>query len=288
MVLRVRKDLCTGASRDLQARVHLASLSAVDGRAPAPGKELRITLDVSDQGVHVGGAMRNEGAAVDDGHGERRSGKWSETTRSIVSAKATVEECRPPRRSRTPHAMGKGKRKQAAESNVIATNRKARHDYRIEETLEAGLVLEGWEVKSLRQGRAQLRDSYVHLQNGEAWLEGSHISPLPSASTHVDPQPARARKLLLHRRELNRLIGANRAAGLHRHRPEALLDARAGQGADRYRAREAPARQARRRAGPGLAAPAPEVDQERRMKPAPGWSTLAAAVQLGATRFRRG
>ena len=104
--------------------------------------------------------------------------------------------------------MGKGKRKKAAESNVIATNRKARHDYRIEETLEAGLVLEGWEVKSLRQGRAQLRDSYVHLQNGEAWLEGSHISPLPSASTHVDPQPARARKLLLHRRELNRLIGA--------------------------------------------------------------------------------
>ena len=104
--------------------------------------------------------------------------------------------------------MGKGKRKQAAESNVIATNRKARHDYRIEETLEAGLVLEGWEVKSLRQGRAQLRDSYVHLENGEAWLEGSHISPLPSASTHVDPRPSRARKLLLHRRELNRLIGA--------------------------------------------------------------------------------
>ena len=104
--------------------------------------------------------------------------------------------------------MGKGKRKQAAESNVIATNRKARHDYRIEETLEAGLVLEGWEVKSLRQGRAQLRDSYVHLEKGEAWLEGSHISPLPSASTHVDPQPGRARKLLLHRRELNRLIGA--------------------------------------------------------------------------------
>ena len=104
--------------------------------------------------------------------------------------------------------MGKGKRKKAPESNVIATNRKARHDYRIEETLEAGLVLEGWEVKSLRQGRAQLRDSYVRLENGEAWLQGSHISPLSSASTHVDPQPTRARKLLLHRRELSRLIGA--------------------------------------------------------------------------------
>ena len=104
--------------------------------------------------------------------------------------------------------MGKSKDKRASRSNVIATNRKARHDYRIEETLEAGLVLEGWEVKSLRQGRAQLRDSYVHLENGEAWLRGSHISPLPSASTHVDPRPTRARKLLLHRRELSRLIGA--------------------------------------------------------------------------------
>lgn len=104
--------------------------------------------------------------------------------------------------------MGKSKGKGASRSNVIATNRKARHDYRIEETLEAGLVLEGWEVKSLRQGRAQLRDSYVHLENGEAWLRGSHISPLPSASTHVDPRPTRTRKLLLHRRELSRLIGA--------------------------------------------------------------------------------
>ena len=104
--------------------------------------------------------------------------------------------------------MARGKRKGAAESNVIATNRKARHDYRIEETIEAGLVLEGWEVKSLRQHRAQLRDSYVQLENGEAWLVGSHISPLPSASTHVDPQPARRRKLLFTRRELSRLVGA--------------------------------------------------------------------------------
>ena len=104
--------------------------------------------------------------------------------------------------------MGKTKGKGAPPSNVIATNRKARHDYRIEETLEAGLVLEGWEVKSLRQGRAQLRDSYIYIEGGEAWLQGSHISPLPSASTHVDPQPTRARKLLLHRRELSRLIGA--------------------------------------------------------------------------------
>ncbi len=105
-------------------------------------------------------------------------------------------------------AMGKRKKKGTSPSNVIATNRKARHDYRIEETLEAGLVLEGWEVKSLRQGRAQLRDTHVHLEKGEAWLRGAHISALPSASTHVDAQPARDRKLLLHRRELDRLVGA--------------------------------------------------------------------------------
>ena len=104
--------------------------------------------------------------------------------------------------------MKKGKRKQAEKSNVIVSNRKARHDYTIEETLEAGLVLEGWEVKSLRQGRAQLRDSYVRLKEGEAWLERSHISPLPSASTHIDPKPTRPRKLLLHRRELGRLSGS--------------------------------------------------------------------------------
>lgn len=104
--------------------------------------------------------------------------------------------------------MKKGKRKQAEKSDVIVSNRKVRHDYTIEETLEAGLVLEGWEVKSLRLGRAQLQDSFVRLKEGEAWLERSHISPLPSASTHVDPKPTRPRKLLLHRRELGRLNGS--------------------------------------------------------------------------------
>ena len=92
-------------------------------------------------------------------------------------------------------------------SSLIAVNRKARHDYFIEETFEAGLALEGWEVKSLRAGRAQLTESYVHLRDGEAWLLGAHIAPLPTASTHVDPDPTRTRKLLLHRRELDRLVG---------------------------------------------------------------------------------
>ncbi len=90
----------------------------------------------------------------------------------------------------------------------VAVNKKARHDYFIEETFEAGLALEGWEVKSLRAGRAQLTESYVHVRNGEAWLLGAHITPLPTASTHVEPDPTRTRKLLMHRRELDRLVGA--------------------------------------------------------------------------------
>jgi SsrA-binding protein len=90
----------------------------------------------------------------------------------------------------------------------IALNKKAQHDYFIEERLEAGLALEGWEVKSLRGGRAQLSESYVLIKEGEAWLLGAHFSPLPTASTHISPDPSRTRKLLLHRNQLDKLIGA--------------------------------------------------------------------------------
>jgi SsrA-binding protein len=93
-------------------------------------------------------------------------------------------------------------------NTTIAENRKARHDYFIEDRYEAGLALEGWEVKSLRAGRAQLKEAYVYLRNGEAWLFGAHFSPLPSASTHVQPDPTRTRKLLLHRNQIDQLIGA--------------------------------------------------------------------------------
>jgi len=98
--------------------------------------------------------------------------------------------------------------KKSSGDNLIAKNKKAFHDYFIEERFEAGIALQGWEVKSLRAGRAQLKEGYVVIRNGEAFLIGCHISPLSSASTHVDPDPTRTRKLLLHRAEINRLIGA--------------------------------------------------------------------------------
>ncbi len=103
---------------------------------------------------------------------------------------------------------GKNKKNKGDNSNTIAQNRKARHDYFIEDKFEAGLVLEGWEVKSLRDGRAQLQESYIVMHQGEAWLHGAHISPMLSASTHINPVNIRRRKLLLNRIELNRLIGA--------------------------------------------------------------------------------
>ncbi|HET7371147.1 MAG TPA: SsrA-binding protein SmpB [Gammaproteobacteria bacterium] len=95
-----------------------------------------------------------------------------------------------------------------AGSSTIALNKKARHDYFIEERTEAGLALEGWEVKSLRAAKGQLNEAYVLVKDGEAYLFGAHITPLPTASTHIQPDSSRTRKLLLHRRELDHLIGA--------------------------------------------------------------------------------
>ncbi|PCI19683.1 MAG: SsrA-binding protein [Piscirickettsiaceae bacterium] len=97
-------------------------------------------------------------------------------------------------------------KKKKPKNNSIASNKKATHDYFIEQRFEAGIVLEGWEVKSIRDGRVQLKEGYITLKNGEAWLSGVHISPLLSASTHIDPQQTRLRKLLLNRRELINLV----------------------------------------------------------------------------------
>jgi len=93
------------------------------------------------------------------------------------------------------------------QSNTIALNKKALHDYFLEQKFEAGVVLRGWEVKSMRAGKAQLVDSYILLKDDEAFLMGCHISPLNTASTHVHADPTRTRKLLLHAKEIKRLTG---------------------------------------------------------------------------------
>jgi SsrA-binding protein len=100
------------------------------------------------------------------------------------------------------------KKKKTSDSNTIALNKKARHDFFIEDRFETGMVLEGWEVKSLRAGRVQLQDAYVFVKEGEAFVSNILITPLPTASTHIQPNPTRVRKLLLHRAEINKLIGA--------------------------------------------------------------------------------
>ena len=104
------------------------------------------------------------------------------------------------KRSKKEHPSSGGK--------LIIKNKKAHFDFAIEETFEAGLALEGWEVKSLRAGRVNLVESYVFIKNNEAWLSGANISPLISASTHVRAEATRVRKLLLHRREIDRFTGA--------------------------------------------------------------------------------
>jgi SsrA-binding protein len=95
----------------------------------------------------------------------------------------------------------------------IVQNKKAFHDYFIEERFEAGIALEGWEVKAIRAGRVQIKEAYVIVSHGELFLIGSHISPLPAASTHFTPDPTRTRKLLLHASEINRLVGSVERAG---------------------------------------------------------------------------
>ncbi|ACR13568.1 SsrA-binding protein [Teredinibacter turnerae T7901] len=104
-------------------------------------------------------------------------------------------------------------KKKTQNSNTIALNKKARHDYFIEERFEAGVSLAGWEVKALRAGKGQLTDSYVIFKNGEAWLLGAQIQPLPQASTHFVTDPTRTRKLLLHRKELTKLKEATEQKG---------------------------------------------------------------------------
>lgn len=101
----------------------------------------------------------------------------------------------------------KAKKQKKPAGSTIVLNKKTRHDFFVEETFETGIVLEGWEVKALRAGRVNIKESYVVLKGSEAFLLGCTINPLQTASTHINPEPTRTRKLLLHRNELNKLIG---------------------------------------------------------------------------------
>ena len=175
----------------------------------------------------------------------------------------------------------------------IAVNRKARFDYFIEERYEAGISLMGWEVKSMRAGKAQIAEAYVYLKDGEAYLFGAHINALNSASTHVDTDPTRTRKLLLNRRQLDHLIGAVERRGytlvpLQLYWKDGTREARnrPGQGQEA-------ARQARRRQGPRLAArQGPDHEGEPALAvPRSNLDTRHEArrlTPLGADRFRHG
>jgi len=128
----------------------------------------------------------------------------------------------------------------------IVENKKAFHDYFIEERFEAGIALEGWEVKSIRAGRANIKEAYVILQNAQVFLIGAHISPLPTASTHIHPDPVRTRKLLLHAEEIRKLIGKVERAGyalvplnLHYGKGRVKLDIGLARGKKQYDKRDA-------------------------------------------------
>ncbi|OGA49411.1 MAG: SsrA-binding protein [Betaproteobacteria bacterium RIFCSPLOWO2_12_FULL_63_13] len=128
----------------------------------------------------------------------------------------------------------------------IVENRKAQHDYFIEERYEAGLELQGWEVKAIRAGRAQLKEAYVIVKNAEVYLIGAHITPLAAASTHVNADPTRTRKLLLHAEEIRRLIGKVERAGytlvpldLHYFRGRVKISVGLARGKKQYDKREA-------------------------------------------------
>ena len=118
-----------------------------------------------------------------------------------------------PAHPRAPIMRAMAKQKGKKPDNVIARNKRASFDYQLLDTFEAGVALAGWEVKSLRMGKADLADSYVVMKDGEAWLLGAMITPLDTASTHFVTDPTRTRKLLLHRKELAKILAATQQKG---------------------------------------------------------------------------
>jgi SsrA-binding protein len=171
----------------------------------------------------------------------------------------------------------------------IADNKKAFHDYFIEERYEAGLVLEGWEVKAIRAGRAQIKEAYVVVKSGEVFLIGAHITPLLSASTHVHPDPVRTRKLLLNAAEISKLIGKVERAGytlvpldLHYSKGRVKLAVGLAKGKKQHDKRDAEkdrdwVREKARvmRDKPRLIRRSPAREPDERQPPCSGWSPAA-------------
>ena len=179
---------------DVDPRRLAAGMRLEHARAGAPRQELRVELDRVDELEHRSGAEGHEHRLPYAGHG------W------LGKMTTCPDRCRGVRR-------GSRVRPRRLRRMSIVDNRKAYHDYFVEEKFEAGLALEGWEVKAIRAGRAQLKEAYVIVKGGEIVLIGAHITPLATASTHVQADPTRTRKLLLHKSEIHRLVGQVERAG---------------------------------------------------------------------------
>ena len=226
-----------------KTRLHEPFAEGPDLGRAAKGNELGVRGNVRNEGKRRLPAGRHDRRTLDPFHARQYSGANAGNPRWPAVGAAMA------------------RKKKASGGNVIAANRRARFDYQLEDRLEAGLALEGWEVKSLRSGRAQITEGYVTFRGGEAFLQGAHFSPLPSASTHVQPDPVRARRLLLHRREIDRLAGRGPARGLYRGAARSALEPRSGKARHRDREGQAPHRQACLRPGSRLAARARTADE---------------------------
>ena len=164
------------------------------------------------------------------------------------------------------------------DEKTVALNRRARHEFTIDDTFEAGIVLTGTEIKSIRAGKANLSDAYARIERGEAWLVGAHIAPF-EAGNRYNHEPKRTRKLLLHRSEIDELLGQDEGQGPD-DRPAAAVHQRQGPG------------QGRARAGPRQAAPRPPPRHRRPRRPArrgrASWPTRSAVADGGPSAVRAG
>ena len=279
-VLRVVNSMLQTAAHDLERRDALGRARyCSSARRDASGQEFRIARHIVHQREHLRGRCSDDGAAIDDLQMGDSAGDLAR--QGGILAHRTVDSRawqKPPIAAPPP----------------IAVNRKARFDYFIEERFEAGLSLLGWEVKSMRAGKAQIAEAYVYLKNGEAFLFGAHIAPLNSASTHVDTDPTRTRKLLLEPPAARSSARRRRAPRLYPGAPAALLEGGPRQARARACQGQEAARQARHRQGSRLAArqePHHEGEPALTGRRLPGPERTAKGVysaSLGADRFRHG